>query len=436
MGPFAGFPGLMPTQGMQPPAPMGGLLGMPGMDPQKMGLLAAAFQGLKASGNSRMPVTLGQTIGEAGNAGMDAMRQGQNDQMKQQTFGMQAQMQALQMQEHAAKVKRTQEMEALMPMFAKDPAAALMARSGDFKGAIERIYPREEFDVKEVQGPNGPTLSYIPKRPGAGQVTPTGAAPYQKPSLEQLPVPGQPGVTQGKWLTPGQTDGPAVGAPNMPEILNPAVQAAKTSIARAGKPDINTQVTLKQEGEEAKTVGKFFGENYADVQKAGFNAQSRINRANRLNELLENVTTGKLTPMGTEVAAIAESLGIKIDKKLGNKQAAQALANEMALELRNPAGGAGMPGAMSDADREFLKSMTPGLGTSPEGRKQITETSIKIAKRDQQVAKLARDYRQKNGSIDEGFYNVLAEFSAKNPLFGGPAVSDVRSQADAILKGK
>jgi hypothetical protein len=170
---------MMPPQGMMPPAPQGGLLGMPGMDPQKMGLLAAAFQGLKASGNSRMPVTLGQTIGEAGTAGMDAMRQGTQDQMKQQLFGQQQQMHSLQMAEHAAKVKRTQEMEALMPLFAKDPAAAMMARSGDFKGAIERLYPKEEFDVQQTQGPKGPMLSYIPKRPGVGQVTSAGVAPYQ-----------------------------------------------------------------------------------------------------------------------------------------------------------------------------------------------------------------------------------------------------------------
>jgi hypothetical protein len=100
------FPGLMMPP--QAPAPQGGLLGMPGMDPQKMGLLAAAFQGLKASGNSRMPVTLGQTIGEAGNAGMDAMRQGQNDQMRQAMFGQQQQMQQVQMQQYMEKLKTAQ----------------------------------------------------------------------------------------------------------------------------------------------------------------------------------------------------------------------------------------------------------------------------------------------------------------------------------------
>ena len=127
--------------------------------------------------------------------------------------------------------------------------------------------------------------------------------------------------------------------------------------------------------------------------------------------------TGKLTPFGVDVASTAASLGFKIDPKLGNKQAADALSKEMALELRNPSGGAGMPGALSNSDREFLMSMTPGLTSDPAGRKLISESMIKLAKRDQEVAKLARDYRKRKGNLDEGFYDELAKFSDANPLF-------------------
>lgn len=42
-----------------------------GFDPKTQGLLAAAFQGLQASGPSRMPTSLGQIIGQGGAAGMD-----------------------------------------------------------------------------------------------------------------------------------------------------------------------------------------------------------------------------------------------------------------------------------------------------------------------------------------------------------------------------
>jgi hypothetical protein len=172
-----------------------------------------------------------------------------------------------------------------------------------------------------------------------------------------------------------------------------------------------------QEKAESKTVGEFFGKTYADIQDAGLSATNKINKVERLNTLLDGVQTGKLTPFGVDVASTAASLGFKIDPKLGNKQAADALSKEMALELRNPSGGAGMPGALSNSDREFLMSMTPSLTSDPESRKLISESMVKLAKRDQEVAKIAREYRKKNGNLDEGFYDELAKFSETNPLF-------------------
>lgn len=52
-----------------------GLLDGTDFDPQTQGLLAAAFQGLQASGPSRMPVSLGQIIGQGGMAGLNEYQQ-------------------------------------------------------------------------------------------------------------------------------------------------------------------------------------------------------------------------------------------------------------------------------------------------------------------------------------------------------------------------
>lgn len=211
------------------------------------------------------------------------------------------------------------------------------------------------------------------------------------------------------------SDGQGGMRPNSPLI------AAKSAIARAGAS--NVSVTTKQEGEEAKAVGKFFGDNYADIQKSGFTAQNTINRYNRLSQLLDGVDTGKFAPLGLEVAKTAQSIGLNIDPNLANKEAAVALSGEIALQLRNPSGGAGMPGAMSDSDRNFLAGMVPGIEKTPEGRQQIVETAKKLAQRDMEVAKMAREYRGKNGTINEGFYNQLAQYSESNPLFGKSAAA-------------
>lgn len=230
-------------------------------------------------------------------------------------------------------------------------------------------------------------------------------APKPPPSVAQAAAAN--GDTNYAFNVGGRA-GTVTGAPGAGQIgvtPNPVAQAAATAAATG----------------EAGGVGKFHADNYTSIQKAGMEASSVISRLDRLNELLQGVDTGKLTPAGTEVAAFAESLGLKIDPKLGNKQAADALIKEMTLQMRNPSGGAGMPGAMSDADRQFLSKMTPSLATSPEGRALMIETSRKMAQRDQQVADLALDYRMRTGRMDDGFFKELRQWSAKNPLFTPPA---------------
>lgn len=254
-----------------------------------------------------------------------------------------------------------------------------------------------------------------------------GMAP-QAPKLETIF--DDQGREQKAWVRgPGSVPTPVGGAKQTPmpweyEIgpdgqprMRPGVLSAKSQVAAAGAGRNN--VTFVQEKEENKAVGKHYGEQFGDIQKAGFSAQSKISRLDRLSQVLDGLQTGKLTPAMTNVKATLESLGISVDDKLGAAQAAEAISNEIALQMRNPAGGAGMPGAMSDKDREFLVATVPGLAKTPQGNRLLIETSKRLAQRDQQVAKIARDYRRKHGQLDEGFYDELQRFSDANPLFDG-----------------
>ena len=248
----------------------------------------------------------------------------------------------------------------------------------------------------------------------------------QAPKLETIFTPQ--GQEQKAWVRgPGVEPQPVGGAKQAPMPweyepdgqggfrMKPGVLSAKTQVAQAGAGRNN--VVFKQEGEESKTVGKFFGDQYAEIQKAGIDAYGKVNRLSRMEQLLSGLETGKFTPAMTEVKSALDSLGIKIDPNLGSAQAAQALSNELALQMRNPSGGAGMPGAMSDADRNFLSATVPGLAKTPGGNRQLIETAKRLAQRDQQVAQMARDYRKQNGHLDEGFYQQLQQFSEANPLF-------------------
>lgn len=198
----------------------------------------------------------------------------------------------------------------------------------------------------------------------------------------------------------------------------------------------SANVNIVQETEEAKKIGGALAEQYTDAQKAAVNASQKLNRYERMEQLLEGVATGKLTPAITEVQAVGQSLGMTVDPSLPAKQAVESLSNQIALELRNPAGGAGMPGQLSDKDREFLVSMTPNLAKTPEGNKLIIQTAKKLARRDQEVAKLARDYRKRKGKLDEGLFDDLQKYSDSHPLFSDERQAMQKASGWSIQKVK
>lgn len=182
-------------------------------------------------------------------------------------------------------------------------------------------------------------------------------------------------------------------------------------------------VDNRQENEFNKKVGSELGEQYASLLKADMNAPSTIAKYQRLGNLLGGIQTGKFKGATTDIKAAAKGLGIDLGAlgvadDVAPAQAARALSNQLALELRNPAGGAGMPGAMSDKDREFLLQSIPNVENDPTAIGKMIEYRVKIAQREQEVAKKARAYRKShNGVFDEGFFDDLKEWSDKNPLF-------------------
>jgi hypothetical protein len=177
----------------------------------------------------------------------------------------------------------------------------------------------------------------------------------------------------------------------------------------------------------ANAYDKTEGGNIADqmdaIQKAGFAATGDIQRYDRLGSLLGQVSTGKFKGTTLELKAAAKGLGFDLSSfgiadDVAPAQAARALSRALALELRNPAGGAGMPGALSDSDRQFLESMVPGVESDPGAWPQMIEAYKQLKRREMQVAKLAREYAKRNGgNLDYGFLDELETYSAQNPLF-------------------
>lgn len=390
---------------------MAGLLDIDMTTPEGQGFNSALMQ---AAAMLLTPRHRGGGVGSAFAAMPQAIQRAQEQAMRGRMMGLQEQQMGMQGQ------KLGFEMDEYRRKLAQD------ARQQQMLADFVKTLPPEQQQAAML-APNEFIKTLIPQAPKLETIfTPDGQeqkAWVRGPGFEPQPV-GGPKQPQMPWEY-------EIGPDGQPR-MRPGVFNAKTSIAQAGAARNN--VNLMQEREESKTVGRYFGEQFADIQKAGMDAYGKVNRLNRLESLLQGVSTGKLTPAATEVKAALSSLGIDIDPNLGAAQAAQAITNELALQMRNPSGGAGMPGAMSDKDREFLQATVPGLAKTPQGNKLLIESYRRLAQRDQQVAKAAREYRKQHGSLDEGFYEQLHAFSEANPLFADMPQSTVPA-APALPSG-
>lgn len=178
-----------------------------------------------------------------------------------------------------------------------------------------------------------------------------------------------------------------------------------------------------QQGKFDAREGEHSADDFRAAQIAVKTHRGQLGRLETMAGLLDGIETGKFTDWKLELKRGAKGIGLDlgafgINENTGPEEAARGLANQIALELRSPASGAGMPGAMSDKDREFLVSMVPGLVMSADGRKLAIDMQRKIVAKADAEAALYRDYRRNNGGrVDFGIYDKLADLE-KQDTFG------------------
>jgi hypothetical protein len=363
----------------------GGLYDSPqgALDPRSMMLMQMGMGLMR--GPSTTPISLGSSLAQAGQQGLQAFQQTQQANQQQQLF-------ALKMEEEKRQaMERAKQEQAIAAFKAQNPQLAGLADI-DPRAAAARAYPIPEK-------PGFHTVGGTLVRTEGGKATPVFNAP-EKPSSDLGKL--QSDLKNG--------------------LISQADYDAKVKKLTTHAPAPSATVINRQETEFGKAVGKELGDMYSGLLRADMNAPATINKYQRMSSLLDQVNTGKFTGTTVEIKAAAKGLGIDLNAlgvadNVAPAQAARALSNQLALELRNPAGGAGMPGAMSDQDRNFLVQMIPSLENDPKGNKLMVDYRIRLAKREQQVAKMAREYRQKNGKFDEGFFDGLQAWSDAHPLF-------------------
>lgn len=162
------------------------------------------------------------------------------------------------------------------------------------------------------------------------------------------------------------------------------------------------------------------------ITTAGMDAQSQIGNLNRMEQLTQDPDVyqgpGAETSLGlrrliSKVPGLNQVVPYSSPDAVGKSDELGSLSNTMALMVRNPDAGLGMPGALSDKDREFLQSTVPGLSRSPAGNKLMIEAAKRIQQRKIEIAEFKSQYVQENGKIDDRFFEIVNKWANENPLF-------------------
>lgn len=210
---------------------------------------------------------------------------------------------------------------------------------------------------------------------------------------------------------------------------------AEVTLGPGGQPVVNTpliearKAVSAAQGTDVEAYGRKqlidqTVKEHGTLQSAALQARTGMSQLDRLNGLLGQVSTGKFQGTMTDVKAMAKTFGVNFDAlgladDVGPAQAAIALANQFALQLRNPAQGAGMPGNLSNKDMEILQSMVPSINMTPEGIKLLTDTMRKMYQRSLDTADIANKWMRsgKLSSDPAGMYTELQKYAEEHPLF-------------------
>jgi hypothetical protein len=220
-------------------------------------------------------------------------------------------------------------------------------------------------------------------------------------------------------------------------VVNPATGAIVRINKKTGKVEAVTgAVPQKSKFDDAydSAAGKQYAEMGEKISTTAQNSQSALGQLGALRQALTNpnVYQGYGGESILQLKKAAQAVGFPVDG-IADSELAGKISKSLALELRNPTGGAGMPGALSDSDRKYLTQMVAGLDNSPQGNGKILDLYQRVHQRNLDVDKLREDYVAQHGRLDSGFNKVVREWAAapENQLFNATAPAATAAQAPA-----
>lgn len=159
------------------------------------------------------------------------------------------------------------------------------------------------------------------------------------------------------------------------------------------------------------------------------------------NEIRGALERGAATGFGEnwllELRKGAGSFGLDVDPtKISDQELIRATGNRAAMVLRNPAGGAGLPGAASDRDVRFLVASVPNLQNTPQGNLKLIEMADRKHQWDLDVLNFASDMIARNGGQPPmNFQAQIANYAEAHPLLTPQDRAEIEALASVTSMG-
>jgi hypothetical protein len=168
-----------------------------------------------------------------------------------------------------------------------------------------------------------------------------------------------------------EAGGTGIGKLN-PQMYTPeSLQNFSDNLQKTGERDYGLlkEIDLVKKTFEVKTSEDIVSKIGKRAEQLSSSAQ-RQSSLNQMSRLLDTgLKTGSLAGLSKSFKGVLSSvLDVEIEG-LAELEALEAISNKLALEVRNPASGMGLPGATSNRDLDFLIAAIPGLRKSVKGNR-------------------------------------------------------------------
>ena len=153
----------------------------------------------------------------------------------------------------------------------------------------------------------------------------------------------------------------------------------------------------------AKGTEKYWtgvGEGATDLKKSAGLARKQNFQLDRLKlALSEGSETGFGQDLILKVKKLGQTIGFDIGDptKMGGQEVITSVGNKLALLIRNPESGMGLPGSTSNRDLVLLDGTVPGLGKTLEGNLMLADIAEKMNDLEIEVSSYATKLIYDNG---------------------------------------